>query len=90
MLTFPRQTLGIGLLCRLSAHIAAPRGDGRRQLPGHRGSLSPRGRAPLSWTPGEEGRWDCYPHLTLEHGADREARVSWGSAARSRAAVTAG
>lgn len=93
MLTFPRQTLGIGLLCRLSAHIAAPRGDGRRRLPGHRGGCSP---LPTGTCPHSAGAWGrgpggWFPH-TCPSGTGQTQRPACpgGSAARSHAAVTAG
>lgn len=49
MLTFPRQTLGIGLLCELSAHIAALAGDtaGAAASPG---TVSPSAWASLPRT----------------------------------------
>lgn len=88
MLTFPRQTLGIGLLCRLSAHIAAPRGVGSRRLPGHR---APAARSPRGRVPAQPGPGGLSPH-TCPSGTGQAQRPACpgGSAARSRAAVTAG
>lgn len=64
MLTFPRQTLGISLLCRLSAHIAAPRRGWQAAAPGDAvaGACSPQGCVPPQPL---RDRGIVIPHLPL-------------------------